>query len=669
MSIIRCVRFAQSVLLLNVVLCGFAMAKETDSLFELSLDDLMAMEVGIASNQKATLRQQPGTVTLLSSSYIEQSGARYLSDLLRQVPGFWVGTDTIGTFSVSFRGIWGMEAKILLLIDGIEQNELAFGSLVLGNRYPVANIQSVEIIRGPGSARYGGQAALAVISVTTKGQQNQGGEIHLNSDLGKSGNHHGLVAFSYADNRTVDGNNLHLGVSASVATGDYSDQDWLALDGYGFSLKDNSNSKPVNLNLNLQYQGWQARLQYDRFEQEDRMLFGDAGLFFSPNLRYTRPNTLSFEHLAVSLDKTWQSSDRLSWDARVSHVSQRPWNSRGQYGHDLERELSRSRADISALYQFSELSSLLFGASAYREQARVSESYLFDAESRYDGDSDTDNTNLALFAQYQRDLGWAALTLAGRYEDDGAVGSKFVPRLALTRRWQKWHAKLVYNQAFKTPQFDTLASAANAGNEISGTETTSVWELEAGYQWDQNLAVTANLFWMEVEDYIGFNPQTASNTTLGDIATYGLETQAQWQSEHFAMTISHSYFTLGQNSIGDIGVAGDKDAVLGIPNQMFKLNLSYFTDRQSSFNLSAQQLFGRYACVEDLNFICGEPQKLGNESLIDLFYRFNTGRWSLSAGLSNVLDEKQYWVQPYRGGQSPIQGQGRRLMLDVSYSF
>lgn len=644
-------------------------AQQADSLFQLSLDDLMAMEVDIASNQKATLRQQPGTVTLLSSSYIEQSGARYLSDLLRQVPGFWVGTDTIGTFSVSFRGIWGMEAKILLMIDGIEQNELAFGSLVLGNRYPVANIHSVEIIRGPGSARYGGQAALAVISVTTRGHQGQGGEVHVNSDLGEGGNHQALLAFSYADNRLIEGNNLHIGVSASVGQGDYSDQHWQALDGYAFSLKDNSDSRPLNLNLNLQYLDWQATLQYDRFEQQDRMLFGDSGLFFPPYLRYTRANILSFEHLALSLDKAWQSSDRLSWEAGVSHVSQRPWNSRGQYGHDLTRELSRSRADISALYQFNERSSLLLGGSAYREDARVSASYLFDPASRFEGHASTDNTNLAVFAQYQRDLGWAALTLAGRYEDDDAVGSKFVPRLALLRNWKNWHAKLVYNEAFKSPQFDTLASAVNAGNGISDTETTRAWELEAGYQHDRNLAFTANLFWMKVSDYIGFNPQTASNTTLGEIATYGLETQAQWQSEHLALTFSHSYFALSQNSISDIGVAVDEDAVLGIPNQMFKLNLSYFTSRQSSVNLSAQRISGRYACVEDVNFICGQPHKLGQESLVDLFYRYNPGRWSLSAGVSNVLNQQHYRVQPYRGGQSPVRGHGRRLMLDISYRF
>ncbi|GGD61065.1 ligand-gated channel [Lacimicrobium alkaliphilum] len=645
------------------------MAEDMTGLFHLSLDDLMAMEVDIASNQKATLRQQPGTVTLLSSSYIEQSGARYLSDLLRQVPGFWVGTDTIGTFSVSFRGIWGMEAKILLSIDGVEQNELAFGSLVLGNRYPVANIRSVEIIRGPGSARYGGQAALAVIRVTTKGQQGEGGEVHLSTDLGKGGNHHGLLALSYANNLPVGNDSLHFGMSASIGQGDYSDKHWQALDGYRFSLKDNSNAKPVNLNMNLQYQGWRAILQYDRFEQQDRLLFGDSGLFFSPNLRYTRANELSFEHLAVSLDKKWQANDRLSWEAAVSHVSQRPWNSRGQYGHNLRRELSRTRADISALYQFSEFSSLLLGGSAYRETARVTESYLFDAASRFGGHADSDNTNLAVFAQYQQDLGWAVLTLAGRYEDDDAVGDKFVPRLALTRHWQKWHAKLVYNEAFKSPQFDTLASAANAGNAIYKTESTRAWELEAGYQVDQNLALTTNLFWMKVSDYIGFDPQTASNTTLGDIATYGVETQAQWQSEHIALTLSHSYFRLGHNNITDIGVDRDEDAVLGIPEQMFKLNLSYFINRQSSFNLSAQQVAGRYACAEDSNFICGQPKKMNPESLVDVFYQYNPGRWSLSVGVNNLLDEEQYWLQPYRGGQSPIRGQGRRVMLDISYRF
>ena len=132
-----------------VMFSPYALAKqlnEDSDFFALSIEDLINVEVDIASNKKTTIREQPSTVTLLNNEQIEQLGAMYLMDLLKQVPGFWVGTDTIGTFSTSFRGVWGMEAKILLIIDGVEQNELAFGSMVLGNRSPTTCLNWMRIM-------------------------------------------------------------------------------------------------------------------------------------------------------------------------------------------------------------------------------------------------------------------------------------------------------------------------------------------------------------------------------------------------------------------------------------------------------------------------------------------------------------------------------------------
>ncbi len=64
-------------------------------LFSLSIQELIDIEIDIASNDKKGIYEQPSVITLITRSTIESSGARYLKDLLKQVPGFWLGIITL----------------------------------------------------------------------------------------------------------------------------------------------------------------------------------------------------------------------------------------------------------------------------------------------------------------------------------------------------------------------------------------------------------------------------------------------------------------------------------------------------------------------------------------------------------------------------------------------
>jgi outer membrane receptor for ferrienterochelin and colicin len=137
---------------------------------DLSLEELLNIEVRVASGSKShglTTRESPSIVTLVTEEEIRKSGARDLIDVLRLVPGFEFGMDVQGAVGVGIRGNWGFEGKVLFLLDGQEMNDNSYGTLVLGNHFSVQQIKRVEIIRGPGSALYGGFAELSVINVIT----------------------------------------------------------------------------------------------------------------------------------------------------------------------------------------------------------------------------------------------------------------------------------------------------------------------------------------------------------------------------------------------------------------------------------------------------------------------------------------------------------------------
>ena len=643
-----------------------------DSLIDfntLSLEALLAIKVDIASNKFSTVMEQPGTVTLLSEEQISRSGASNLMELLNQVAGFWQGTDTLGTLSVSFRGIWGMEAKILLIIDGIEQNELAFGTLVLGKRYPTSTIEQVEIIRGPGSVKYGGQAALAVIKVTTKGRHLDATLLSVELDFDSNGitnNGYSLVSGGSVPALADD---LRYSFSASFGSGDYSNERWTGLDGYSFNLKGKSDSEPLNVNLALDNDRYQLRFIYDRFRQEDRLLFGDSGLFVSPFLQYSQNNILSFESYNFSFSYNWQAMDNLALESKFTYASQKPWNVDGQYNQNLKRDSTRWRGDFTALYDYSPEANVLLGLSFYREDEEITESYLFNADTRFNGDNSVENDDYAVYLQYEVKTDWFGLTLGGRYENHDFSGSQFVPRLALNKIEDKFHAKLAYNEAFKIPQFDTIASANNSGMPLKDNEKTKNIELELGYKISDNVMVSGNAYWMKITNYIAFDPVSISNTTLGDFSNFGIELIANWKKNDLDMLFSYSTFLIDETNIDAFTIQGQEDSVLGIPNHMLKLNMSYYLNFNASLNISGAYISPRYACITDNNFICGKPEKQSEEYDFKLFYRHQNIDFSYQIGIANVFDSQALYIQPYRGSQSPIPALGRRLMFNFTFQF
>ena len=126
-----------------------------------------AIEIITVSATPISIDDAGSSVSVISRQDILDRNAASVQDLLREVPGFSVSQQ--GSHgAVSQVRIRGAEAnQVLVLINGIEVNDLAQGSEFDFSQISTNDIERIEIVRGPQSALWGSDAMAGVIHIIT----------------------------------------------------------------------------------------------------------------------------------------------------------------------------------------------------------------------------------------------------------------------------------------------------------------------------------------------------------------------------------------------------------------------------------------------------------------------------------------------------------------------
>lgn len=155
------------------VLCSInvSASDEVGDLFELSFEDLLKVKISVASNVTNDVRKQPVSVSTITKTKIELSGARTLSELLTIfVPGYFMVEDQDDSIA-SFRGLVpDNNSKVMLLLNGENLNTEWFWGPpdAILNGIDMGYVERIEVIRGPGSVTLGQGALLGVINIVTQ---------------------------------------------------------------------------------------------------------------------------------------------------------------------------------------------------------------------------------------------------------------------------------------------------------------------------------------------------------------------------------------------------------------------------------------------------------------------------------------------------------------------
>jgi iron complex outermembrane receptor protein len=172
------------------VLTAAPVEAQTDAraqdLKKLSIEELAQVEVTSVSRRPEALSHTAAAVSVISSEDIRRSGTVVLAEVMRLGDGVDVARVNGGTWGISTRGFnISTSNKLLVLIDGRSTYSGLFGGTFWDVQDTfVADLDRVEVIRGPGATIWGANAVNGVINIISKpAAQTQGATLVLSGGI------------------------------------------------------------------------------------------------------------------------------------------------------------------------------------------------------------------------------------------------------------------------------------------------------------------------------------------------------------------------------------------------------------------------------------------------------------------------------------------------------
>ncbi len=146
---------------------------------DMKLDDLVKQSVLVpalsavvtsVNRQESTVGRSPAAIFVITPEMIKRSGVRNIPEALRMAPGIDVARINAHTWAISARGFNDRFAnKLLVQIDRRIVYNATFGGVYWDVQDVVlADVDRIEVIRGPGTTAWGSNAVNGVINIITK---------------------------------------------------------------------------------------------------------------------------------------------------------------------------------------------------------------------------------------------------------------------------------------------------------------------------------------------------------------------------------------------------------------------------------------------------------------------------------------------------------------------
>ena len=431
--------------------------------------------------------------TVIDAAEIAASKATTVLDLLRTVPGLDIvqsgGPGTVT--SLFLRGT--SSTQTLVLVDGVPLNSPYFGGTDL-SALSVANVERVEVVKGPFSALYGSEAIGGVVRVfTRKGAEKDEVSGRATLALGS-----GSAKEAFAE----------IAVGSGPLTGSA---------GFRRTLTDGESPNEFFEATNVSGSLTAALTDALHVGVVLRRDEGRTGIPFDSGLATPRRAT-------TNETTTFEAPVSLALSARSSVEASFRWVKDSPTFSDPDAAFSSSSTDARRAGARLVFTSI-FGAQRLAMGADW-ERTLVSNESNFGVALENASTRtFALFAEDRIALAGERLVLTAgvRWDDHSAFGSAVSPRVTLAwRATPSLKLRAAAGSAFRAPSTGELYYPFS-GNPSLRPEKSNGYELGLEKTLAGGVVVEISGFWNDLRDLIEYDATTFTNQNIGSARTRGVE--------------------------------------------------------------------------------------------------------------------------------------------------
>ena len=586
-------RYILYLIIAQVLFCSTVLrAEEFKDFSELNLEEMLNTEVYSASKRMQKLYEAPNAIYVITAEDIKNSGAVYLPDLMRMVPGVDVVNAYGNTYGVSARGFNERNARrMLVLIDGFSiYTTFSRGVFWEGAQVFLEDIERIEVIRGPGATLWGANAVNGVINIITKDPE-QNKELMITGKAGTQQFRQGVARYSgkVSDKLSLSVTGGYLQTSGTRDVNDY-----------------RKGPKAV------------ARIKYRIADDSTLQFFVGGG---------TVKNGLPISVFTPQVNSDGSGDyQMLKWEKNISATSSLHLMT---YRNYYEISSPHDAVDIAETEYAIELQHNF--ALGSRQQVVWGLSYhTASVDSAFLQPTTDHDDLLSCFLQDEIKLSDTLKFVGGiQYEHNSFTGGNFSPRGSfLYAPCDNQHFRFSISKAYQTPSFaknsfylpkalpepfPPITAALVMGNKDLGTENMTAYELGYRTTLFNKVGFNAELYYNEIDDVVTEIVQRPYTWPLRitwdnvyDAVAKGIEISVD-------VPVTSWWKATANYTFQDVENKRDHNQVQGTPKHKFNLGSSFTFDNGFSFDVRTH-----YVDETTWRPVIGKPVRIDDYVRLDL---------------------------------------------------
>ena len=601
-------------------LIGFAFTSPTFAAENINLQDVVVTASRIPQTRESVIAD----VTVIDAEEIQRGGQTTLVELLQMQPGIEISTNGgAGKSSAIFmRGTNNGQAVVL--IDGIRISSATLGTTSFEN-LSIAQIDRIEVLRGPATSLYGQDAIGGVIQIFTKkgdGKPKFYGSVGYgtyNTKIAEAGVHGQINDTRFALN--LSGQNTAGFSALDTNNPNFNDKDGYKNVAFNASL---SQKLAEGHEIGVQIFNSNGRTQFDNsFNLSNFSSRADSK---QQSVALTSKN--QFTSMWLSTLRVGFGKDKTtSFDEIAPFVN--PFNptkfNTEQDQINWQNDLRLPIGTLTLMYD--RLEDNVKSTTSYDKTNRVNEGYV---------------------ASYLANIGAHSTQLSLRDDHNSQFGSKVTGNVGYGYSFTpSWRATASFGTAYKAPTFNDLYFPGYSNPNLKPAQSRNL-EASLRYQADKTSA-SATIYQNKIRDLTGFDN------------AYNLVNINKARLQGLTLSASQGF--------GNFNISGNADIQSPTDEATGNL-LARRANRHGALNVSyiwGDWRFGAEAIASSVRY-----NNLSNTTRLDGYTLFNlttTYRvnqdWSIQARANNVLDKN--YVLAVDGNNINYNTPGANLFMNIRY--